>query len=419
MTVLAYIFSGLSLLMSVLILVRLRRSLLGMVLWFPKLYASAFSAYGAIIGAAGVIVGGISGAYWAIPMGLFGACVEFWYVWRCSRDHNGLEDIFDVDWREQISAEAADKMLQSRWNMFFKISASPNSSFERDVVFMTISGTQRELLCDLWQPGNGNTSGVGVIYLHGGGWTLADKDMLTRPVFRHLVSQGHVVMDVSYRQRPEVDFFGIIADVKHAIAWMKENAKQFGINPEKIVLAGSSAGGHLALLAAYTPGHPDLTPEEIKNVDLSVKGVIASYAPSDLLAMHQNQILISPALKDDVLKPVTPDSKLKASDSGRVDLLLGGRPQDVPDLYPLFSPQSHVHPGCPPTLLFHGESDILIPSELTTSLYKKLVEEGVPAAHVMFPKTDHGFDLVVPQVNPAAQSALYDVDRFLAIQANK
>ena len=66
-----------------------------------------------------------------------------------------------------------------------------------------------------------------------------------------------------------------------------------------------------------------------------------------------------------------------------------------------------------------GEQDLLVPVDTTYTLHKKLAEAGVPAINVVFPWTDHVFDLAVPQINPAAQSALYDVDRFLALMLNK
>ena len=64
---------------------------------------------------------------------------------------------------------------------------------------------------------------------------MMDKDFQTRPFFRHLVAQGHTVMDVAYRLCPEVDIYGMVGDVKRAIAWMKTNASRYGVNPEKIV----------------------------------------------------------------------------------------------------------------------------------------------------------------------------------------
>ncbi|UCH61078.1 MAG: prolyl oligopeptidase family serine peptidase, partial [Anaerolineales bacterium] len=113
--------------------------------------------------------------------------------------------------------------------------------------------------------------------------------------------------------------------------------------------------------------------------------------------------------------PIGPEATIDRRDFGRLDIFLGGWPQDIPDSYQLGSPATHVHPGSPPTLLFHGSQDVLIPVDTTGALYTKLVESGVPAIKVVYPCTDHAFDLMLPQVNPAAQSALYDVDRFLAL----
>jgi acetyl esterase/lipase len=100
-------------------------------------------------------------------------------------------------------------------------------------------------------------------------------------------------------------------------------------------------------------------------------------------------------------------------------MFLGGHPQDAPDTYQLASPITHVHPGCPPTLLIQGDKDILVAVDTTRSFHAKLVESGVPAINLIFPWTDHVFDLLLPQINPAAQSALYDVDRFLALMFKK
>jgi acetyl esterase/lipase len=218
---------------------------------------------------------------------------------------------------------------------------------------------------------------------------------------------------------PEVDIYGMLGDVKRAVAWMKVNAFRYGVNPEKIVLGGGSAGAHLALLAGYAPGHPELTPQDIKDADLSVCGVISYYGPADLLAIYQHWNLQQTVDLPPVPIGENPDYKKNMRDSGRLDILLGGHPQHVPHMYQLASPITHVHPGCPPTLLLHGKQDFTIPVDPTCALYTKLLEADVPAINVIFPWTDHGFDLLLPQLSPPAQSALYDVDRFLALLVNK
>ena len=240
MIILAFILSGLSLLMSLLLLIGQPKFPLSFWLLLPKLPAGALSPYWAIMGAAGMIIGWISGAYWAIPMGMIGTGVMLWYVWRNTRDHKGFEDAFGTGWEDQIPSQQAKRMVKRRWSFYLKMK-SLEPIWERDVPFWTVPGTDRQLLCDIWRPSEGNVSGLAFVYIHGGAWFIWDKDTYTRLFFRHLVAQGHTVMDVSYRLCPEVDIYGMIGDVKRAIAWMKENAPGYGVNPEKIVLGGASA----------------------------------------------------------------------------------------------------------------------------------------------------------------------------------
>jgi hypothetical protein len=87
MTILAYILSGLSLLMSVHFLIRSPKPPLGFIVAFFKLTAGALSPYWAIMGAVGAVIGWVYQALWAIPMGIVGAGMMIWYVWRCTRDH--------------------------------------------------------------------------------------------------------------------------------------------------------------------------------------------------------------------------------------------------------------------------------------------------------------------------------------------
>jgi acetyl esterase/lipase len=420
MIVLATILSGSSLLMSVLLLIQLiqpKTFIMKSLVLIPVLTAGALSPYWAILGIAGTAIGWIYQAFWTIPMGILGAGVMIWYVWGCARDHKGFEKAFGAGWSDLIPPEQTRHVVQKRWTWFLKMKASPEPSWERDIPFWTVPDSDRQLLCDLWRPGNGSVSGLALVFLHGGAWYMMDKDFGTRHFFRHLVAQGHTVMDVSYRLCPEVDIYGMIGDVKRAIAWMKANASRYGVDPEKIVLGGGSAGGHLAQLAGYTPQHPGLTPEDLKSADLSVCGIISYYGITDLLTEYEHL-----GLQKTVDLPrvsVGPDSNyLRKRDLGRMDILLGGHPEEVPYMYELASPATHVHPGSPPTLLIQGDRDFYVPLDTTRALYTRLVESGVPAINVILPWTNHAFDLLLPQLSPPAQSALYDVDRFLALLLN-
>jgi acetyl esterase/lipase len=109
-------------------------------------------------------------------------------------------------------------------------------------------------LCDVWQPPDGVPgSGLAFIYFHSSAWYLLDKDFGTRPFFRHLAQQGHVVMDVAYRLAPEADMTGMLGDIKRAVVWMKDNAARLMVNPQRVVVGGGSAGGHLSKDDLITP----------------------------------------------------------------------------------------------------------------------------------------------------------------------
>jgi len=414
MIILATILSGLSLLISAFFLLKPKVEYL-FILFLP-IFAAALSPIWAILGVVGAVLGWVSGATWAVPMGLLGAGWMSLYIWRCTRGHEGFEKAFGPGWQEQILPEQAQNLLKRRWSPYLKLKTSPEPIWERDVPFWTIPGTDRQLLCDIWRPADGKNSGLAYIFLHGSAWAIGDKDLFSRSFFRHLVAQGHTVMDVAYRLIPETDIYGMVGDAKRAVAWMKANADRFGIDPEKVVLGGGSAGAHIALLAGYTPENPDLTPEDLNGADLNVCGLLTYYPPTDLVAGSEryNHKRLPP-----VPVGTEVDPKNAVLYAGRLDILLGGYPEDVPDMYRMACPTTHVHAGSPPTLSFRGDRDCLNPKEGNVELYEKLVESGVPAIDVVYPWTEHGFDLAFPQINPAAQSALYDVDRFLAILSNR
>jgi acetyl esterase/lipase len=103
--------------------------------------------------------------------------------------------------------------------------------------------------------------------------------------------------------------------------------------------------------------------------------------------------------------------------AGTFALLLGCHPDECPEKYALFSPVTHVHPGCPPTLLIHGEHDLMAPVHSTRYLYRRLLEDDVPVVLHTIPQSDHAFDLIMPKTSPSAHNAIYDVERFLALQS--
>jgi acetyl esterase/lipase len=359
--------------------------------------------------------------------GALGAVLAARDVRRTTVPQSCFAQAFGPDWERQIGSERQTGMLPRRWT--WRLPAAPEARWQRDRPFWIVPGSDRRLLCDLWQPSAGVApSGLALVFLRGGAWFLLDKDFMTRLYFRHLAAQGHVVMDVAYRLYPETDLLGRVGDVKRAIAWMKSQGPTYGVDPERVVIAGGSSGGFLALLAAYTPVEPALTPDDLGDADLRVRGVISCYGPADTRAYydytHQDRWgQLGQAVEARPPGPLTRrrfgtayerlgPGKVRAV--GVIEVLLGGTPATAPDRYALFSPTSHVRPTCPATLLVQGQNDVIASVAATDRLFEKLVAAGVSAVNIVLPHAKHGFDLTLPRWSPAAQTAWYYQERFLA-----
>lgn len=406
-------------------------------MWLIKVFVSAISPILFLIGVLSAMTGWFLNSLPAITIGSLSALFYLIHLFRITRapgTSTGFEKAFGKEWQNNISPESKSYSLKKRYALL--LPHSPDPLFIQNISFHTIPGTDRELLCDLWMPpANVKRSGLTFIYLHGSAWAVLDKDYGTRIFFRHLAAQGHAIMDVAYRLFPETDMMGMMHDAKHAIAWMKENAGSYGVNPDKIVIGGGSAGAHIALLAAYTNKNKQFMPSDLENSDLNVHAVVSLYGQSNLKATyyHTCQHLV----KHSGLAQKKPSEEGgmpswiqkrmgknfhrlgfdKNVEPGLLSPMLGGNPDEKPDLYALFSPITHVHKDCPPTLILHGEQDILAPLKAIKMLQLRLAEARVPVVMHVIPQTDHAFDLILPTISPSAHNAIYDVERFLAIMA--
>jgi acetyl esterase/lipase len=407
-----------------LVYVKLRTTRNGMLWLMPKLAAGTFSVEIASIGLAGAVLGKLarsrptSVAYAVLALAAGFPVLRTWLT----------PEVFSDGFAG--AAPSGKRLLRRRQGVC--LSEPPEACVERDVSFWTLPESGRALLCDIWRPAEGTpASGLGLVYLHGSAWTLLDKDVGTSPFFSYLAAQGHAVMDVAYRLYPETDIPGMVADAKRAVAWLKEHAADYGVDPARIVLGGGSAGGHIALLSAYTVGCDELTPCDLRGIDTSVRGVLGWYSPVDLAACYEHYEVAGLAR----MAPERPDwsapspmmRRIFGEDAdrlgfqkvpaGRLDWIVGGSPQDAPERYAMLSPISHVSPGCPPTLLMQGRDDIIVPPGPAFELRDKLRAAGVRAAVLLLPFADHGFDLVGMAWSPVARQALWHVERFLAFVA--
>ncbi len=387
-----------------------------------------------ILGALTAALGAVRRSRFAMIAGGLSASVGAYYITRVTASHDGHERAFGPDWKQRIPPGDERRMLQHRRSM--RLPRVPTPRWERDVPFWTIPGTDRQLLADIWEPAAGvERTGTVIVYLYGGSWHFFDKDVLTRPLFRQLTAQGHVVMDAAHRSCPETDVFGMVGDVHRAVAWIKANADRYGIDPERVVVMGGSSGAHIALLAAYAPHEPRLVPEELQGTDTSVMAVVSWYGIPEMASsierwLGQETATSSPQVWDrkepgkvatflNVLimrRPLTAAQSPPAPPVRQlIRNLLGVEPDEsATGIYDLASPIYHVSPGCPPTLMFQGAHDAVVPLEAARRLHRTLEAAHVPVVYVEYVWTEHAFDLMYPPLtNPAAKAALYDLERFL------
>jgi acetyl esterase/lipase len=410
-------------------------------LWPFKLMAGALSTVLAVISGLGALAGLVRRDWTLASVGAIGAGLAVSYAQRVTRPHDGFAAAFGADWESHIPATLQSRLLPSRWS---PVALAPQSYvWQRNVEYSRNRETGEPLLADLWQSTAGvRRTGLGVIYIHGGGWQYGSKDLATRPLFQRLVSEGHTVLDIEYTLCPEADIQTQVTEVKEAILWLKARGSGYGVDPERIVLMGGSAGGHLALLAAYTPNHDAFQPAPDAG-DTSVRAVVSYYPPVDLVMRDEDigstrslykgseaQNMIERAALGflDWMLQMASFRRGEAEGAGDsqgdraqfhgydyIHRLVGCTPEESPETYELLSPAAHVGSPCPATLLLQGSDDVFQLAPAVRRLQQSLRGAGVPSVLVEFPHSEHAFDLILPQISPAAQAATYDVERFLAL----
>ena len=416
-------------LLSILPFLRPKDRSIGILLWVPKLFAGALSPIIGIICGLGAVMG-LSRRDWKVAgVGLLGVGLVIKFFRDIPDSQNQFEATFGTDWQERIPTSLKPIRMQHPWLPLAK--KTFGCDCQRNIVFGQNPVNGNTLLSDLWQPlPDKPRTGLGIIYAHGSGWRVGDKDLGTRTLFRRLAGQGHVALDIAYTLWPQAEIPTMVTEVKQAVLWMKENSANYGVNPERIVLMGGSAGGHLALLAAYTPNQPTFQPSG-ESGDTSVRGVIAFYPAVDFLSLYEqanDYYFLSNRPIDKAVNTMLSrifkfqfedlssgnNSEMKSIDRYLAEMV-GGEPNDILETYRLLSPIHNVGSHCPPTLLLQGNDDVLVLAPDVRRLHQKLQAVGVPTIMVEFPHTEHAFDIALAQVSPVAQTATYNVERFLAL----
>lgn len=224
-------------------------------------------------------------------------------------------------------------------------------------------GPERAHRLDVYRgPSTGNLRPV-LVHLHGGGFSTGGKSREGVTLLNQLAAHGWLCASTDYRLGSAGAHPNPLVDTKRVIAWVREKAPEFGADPSQVFLAGSSAGGHLAVSAALTPDHSGLQPG-FESADTSVAGVIVLYG------------------------------------------YLGARTDG-----PSSSPARLARADAPPMLIIHGAHDTAVPVGSTRRVADTLRRVARrPVVFVELPHTQHSFDLFA---SVRARSAAHAAESFL------
>ena len=209
-----------------------------------------------------------------------------------------------------------------------------------------------------------------LVYVHGGSWGGGDPRRVFRTVVHHLASQGWGVVTIRYPLSPTATFPDHVIGVNRALHWVKtEGAETFGFDPDRIAVAGGSAGAHLASLAVLSDG---LHQPGFESADTSVKAAIVLYGIYDFFNRNNTR----------VNWPLIPNRVMKAAVA------------DAPDRYREASPIDQVRSDAPPFLVIHGTSDSLVPIAEAEFFVEALRAVGAPVEFLPVPRAQHAFDVL-------------------------
>ncbi len=221
---------------------------------------------------------------------------------------------------------------------------------------------------DVVRPGE-NANGVGLLLMVSGGWVSEYFDLHAAMTessgrggrFTTLIGKGYTLFMVRHGSSPYFKVPDAVEDVRRAVRFIRLNAKEFGIDPERLGVYGASAGGHLSLMlgTASDDGDPANEDPVLRESD-RVAAVVAYFPPVDL------RNIIGPSDRFPAL-----DFEKAKGDS--------------------VSPILHVTQDDPPTLLIHGDKDRLVPISNSERMEAALKEAGVPTEFITIEGADHGF----------------------------
>lgn len=245
----------------------------------------------------------------------------------------------------------------------------------------------RNLLVDIIvPPRDGDRSVPVVVFIHGGAFIMGATEEVWSPWFHtmqeKILAAGFAFASLTYRFSAEASFPAQLVDVKAGLRYVRHFAADLGLDSERVALWGGSAGAHLALLVALTPGRDLGVQIGVDAADEPVRAVVDYFGLTDILAMPESE----------------------RGDDSVLSRLLGGPVADRADLARDASPIAHLHADAPPILVVHGTDDGAIGIDQSRSFVTRARALGALVELVEIEGADHGF--VTVDIDPILERSI-------------
>jgi len=212
-----------------------------------------------------------------------------------------------------------------------------------------------------------------VLQIHGGAWVLGSKDEQGIPLLNHLASCGWVGFNADYGLSPRSKYPNHLVDCKRALAWIREHADEYDVDPDFVVVTGGSAGGHLCALVALTQNDPAFQPG-FEDADTSVQAAVPFYGVYDLTDRehHSGQQFVDLLTK----------------------LVMGVSLDEAPESWAAYSPLDRITDAAPPMMVIHGDKDVLVPVEGARRFVADLrATSNEPVVYAELHGAQHAFEI--------------------------
>jgi acetyl esterase/lipase len=282
-----------------------------------------------------------------------------------------------------------DDVFGRWWRTVLQIPLHPRAmQLHKNVVY----GPLERHRLDVWRFSTTPEDAPVIYYVHGGAWTFGDKREQGRPMLHEFVRRGWIVVAINYRLAPRYLWPAQIEDVTRALGWIKKNIATYGGDPDRVVVAGGSAGGHLASLLALTTGDSTWRPDEMSDVtDWSVRGALSFYGVLEMSGDEAHWRGLGRALRRLLTQRV-------------VQLPYDGNE----NTYLALSPYERIRPDSPPFFVVQGTNDTLVEVNVARAFVTKFRAVAfAPLYYVELPFTQHAFDLTAsPRTSATTRAAV-------------